>query len=165
MNYKYIILFILSFLLFSCEKSYNNKSKKIDLNFEKKYINSGFALIYNENLKGIKKLENRSLNIYHKSLKRKSKGTKKNGIVESMLPEIREMAKADREKERLENEYQVIKLRLKQLNSELTKGEKKILLKLSMPNPPRTKIRIGKTKKGGKKKRHRKRNRKTKKNN
>ena len=72
MNYKYIILFILSFLLFSCEKSYNNKSNKIELNFEKKYINSGFALIYNENLKGIKKLENRSLNIYHKSLKRKS---------------------------------------------------------------------------------------------
>ena len=72
MNYRYIILIILSFLLFSCEKSYNNKSKKIDLNFEKKYINSGFALIYNENFKEIKKLEDRSLNIYHKSLKRKS---------------------------------------------------------------------------------------------
>ena len=72
MNYKYIILIILSFLLFSCEKSYNNKSNKIELTFEKKYINSGFALIYNENLKEIKKLENRSLNIYHKSLKRKS---------------------------------------------------------------------------------------------
>ena len=45
---------------------------QIKLNFENKYINSGFALIYNDNLKGIKKLENRSLNIYHKSLKRKS---------------------------------------------------------------------------------------------
>ena len=93
---------------------------------------------------------------YIESLKRKSKkAIKKNGIVESMKPEIRQLAKADREKERLENEYQVIKLRLKQLNSELTKGEKKLLLELSMP----------KTKKGGKKKRHRKRNRKTKKNN
>ena len=104
---------------------------------------------------------------YIESLKSKSKkAIKKNGIVESMIPEIRKLAKADREKERLENEYQVIKLRLKQLNSELTKGEKKLLLELSMPNHPRTKIRIGKTKKkGGKKKRHRKRNRKTKKNN
>ena len=72
MNYKYIILVVLSFFLFSCEKPLNDKSKKIELNFEKKYVNSGFALVYNDNLKGIKKLENRSLNIYHKSLKRKS---------------------------------------------------------------------------------------------
>ena len=72
MNYKSIILVVLSFFLFGCEKSFNDKSKKIELNFENKYNNSGFALIYNDNLKGIKKLENRSLNIYHKSLKGKS---------------------------------------------------------------------------------------------
>ena len=45
---------------------------KTEVNFEKKYANSGFALIFDENLKKIKKLDDRSLMIYHKSLKRKS---------------------------------------------------------------------------------------------
>ncbi len=72
MNYKFIIFTFLSLFLYSCDKSLNNKSKKIEINFENKYKNSGFALIYNDDLKGIKKLENRSLDIYHKSLKRKS---------------------------------------------------------------------------------------------
>ena len=36
------------------------------------YKNAGFALIYNDNLKDIKKIEARSLNIYHKTLKKKS---------------------------------------------------------------------------------------------
>ena len=40
---------------------------------EKKYKNSGFALIYNDNLVDIKKLDQRSMSIYHKSLKKKSK--------------------------------------------------------------------------------------------
>ncbi len=39
--------------------------------FENKYKNSGFALVYNDLLE-IKKLESRSLNIYHKSLKKRS---------------------------------------------------------------------------------------------
>ena len=72
MNYRFIIIAILSLFLLSCEQSLNTKSKKIDIDFENKYKNSGFALIYNDNLKGIKKLEDRSLDIYHKSLKRKS---------------------------------------------------------------------------------------------
>ena len=72
MNYRFIIVAILSFFLLSCEQSLNTKSKKIEIDFENKYKNSGFALIYNDNLKGIKKLEDRSLDIYHKSLKRKS---------------------------------------------------------------------------------------------
>ena len=72
MNYRFIIVAILSLFLLSCEQSLNTKSKKIEIDFENKYKNSGFALIYNDNLKGIKKLEDRSLNIYHKSLKRKS---------------------------------------------------------------------------------------------
>ena len=38
-----------------------------------RYSNSGFALIYSDDLKNIRKIENRSLNIYHKSLKKKSK--------------------------------------------------------------------------------------------
>ena len=37
-----------------------------------KFSNTGFALIYNDDLKKIKKLETRSLNIYHKSLKKRS---------------------------------------------------------------------------------------------
>ena len=72
MNYRFIIIAILSLFLLSCEQSLNTKSKKIEIDFENKYKNSGFALIYNDNLKGIKKLEDRSLDIYHKSLKRKS---------------------------------------------------------------------------------------------
>ena len=72
MNYRFIIVAILSLFLLSCEQSFNTKSKKIEIDFENKYKNSGFALIYNDNLKGIKKLEDRSLDIYHKSLKRKS---------------------------------------------------------------------------------------------
>ena len=71
MNYKIIIIIFLSTILFGCETSQN--VKKIDkLNLDNRYKNSGFALIYNQNLKNIKEIESRSLNIYHKSLKRKS---------------------------------------------------------------------------------------------
>ena len=45
---------------------------KTEIKLEKKYANSGFALIFNESLDKIKKLDDRSLMIYHKSLKRKS---------------------------------------------------------------------------------------------
>ncbi len=69
MNYKILIYLILSFILFSCNQ--NNKFENINVDYEK-YKNSGFALIYNDNLDDIKKLEPRSLNIYHKSLKKKS---------------------------------------------------------------------------------------------
>ena len=48
------------------------KIKKINLDFENRYKNSGFTLIYNDDLKDIKNLESRSLNIYHKSLKKRS---------------------------------------------------------------------------------------------
>lgn len=72
MNYKLIIYLIFSLFLLSCEQSLNKKSNKIDIKIENRYKNSGFALIYNENLSNIKRLEKRSLNIFHKSLKRKS---------------------------------------------------------------------------------------------
>ena len=45
---------------------------KTEIKLEKKYANSGFALIFDESLDKIKKLDDRSLMIYHKSLKRKS---------------------------------------------------------------------------------------------
>ena len=72
MNYRLIIIILLSLLLHNCEQSTFGNSKKIDLDFESRYKNSGFALIYNKQLKKIKKLESRSLNIYHKSLKKRS---------------------------------------------------------------------------------------------
>ena len=73
MNYKLIICLLFSFFLLSCEKLLNKKSKKIEIKIENRYKNSGFALIYDENQSKIKKLEKRSLNIYHKSLKKRSK--------------------------------------------------------------------------------------------
>ncbi len=73
MNYKLIICLLFSFFLLSCEQSLTKKSKKIEIKIENRYKNSGFALIYDENQSKIKKLEKRSLNIYHKSLKKKSK--------------------------------------------------------------------------------------------
>ena len=63
MNYKISLVFLVSFLLFSCEIS---STKKVNIKFENNYNNKGFALIYDDNLNDIKKLEKRSLNIYHK---------------------------------------------------------------------------------------------------
>ena len=71
MNYKFIKIIIFSLFLFSCEQG-KITSKNENLKLEKKYHNSGFALIYENKIKNIKKLETRSLNIYHKSLKKKS---------------------------------------------------------------------------------------------
>ena len=70
---KFNIFIILStlFLLLSCDQTVINQSKKLDITFDKKYKNSGFSLIYNDNLK-IKKIDQRSLTIFHKNLKRKS---------------------------------------------------------------------------------------------
>ena len=67
---SYIILSVL-FLLLSCDQYSKTKSPKLDEIFEKKYKNSGFSLIYNEQLK-IKKIDQRSLTIFHKTLKNKS---------------------------------------------------------------------------------------------
>ena len=69
MNYKLTLLISLCLFLFSCEQSSMTKPKKI--NFEK-YSNSGFTLVYTNDLQSIKELEPRSLKIYHKSLKKKS---------------------------------------------------------------------------------------------
>ena len=70
MNYK-ILLILFSFFLISCVQIPNELNKN-EIKLEKKYSNSGFALIYDESLNKIKKLDDRSLIIYHKSLKRKS---------------------------------------------------------------------------------------------
>ena len=70
---KFSNIFILIFLIFlpGCEQHKPNNPTKFNLKSEKKYINKGFALIYSYNL-DIQKLDNRSLQIFHKSLKKKS---------------------------------------------------------------------------------------------
>ena len=71
MNYKILLVFFISLVFFGCNQNIN-KTNKLDIGIQKKYSNAGFTLIYNENLEKIKKIDDRSLFIYHKSLKRKS---------------------------------------------------------------------------------------------
>ena len=68
MNYK-ILLILLSFFLIGCVQV-PKQLDKTEIKLEKKYANSGFALIFDESLDKIKKLDDRSLMIYHKSLKK-----------------------------------------------------------------------------------------------
>ena len=72
MNYKSTFIILVCIFLFSCEQSSFNKTKTDIIDFENRYKNAGFALIYDQKLDKIKKLETRSLNIYHKSLKKRS---------------------------------------------------------------------------------------------
>src|SRR6056300_288390 len=70
MKFKNLLFLIPLIFILGCEQ-YKSKSNKINFKPEKKYKNIGFALIYNDDLK-IKKLDQRSLTIFHKSLKPKS---------------------------------------------------------------------------------------------
>ena len=70
MNYKKTLFIFFIFLIYGCENSISNKELKFKPEY--RYKNSGFALIYNNNLTDIKKIEPRSLMIYHKTLKKKS---------------------------------------------------------------------------------------------
>ena len=70
MRFRNSIFLTLLILLISCNQL-DNKKDKINFKPEKKYKNSGFALIYNDDLK-LKKLDQRSLQIFHKNLKAKS---------------------------------------------------------------------------------------------
>ncbi len=70
MNYKLTLLSFLCIFLLGCEPV--KKGKSLNLQPSDKYKNVGFALIYDENLKLKNKLDNRSLLIFHKSLKNKS---------------------------------------------------------------------------------------------
>ena len=73
MNFRIVFFLFIIFLLQNCDH-YNPVDNK--LNNSQKYKNSGFALIYNDKLKLdqeiSKKINNRSLSIFHKSLKKKS---------------------------------------------------------------------------------------------
>tara|TARA_B100001057_G_scaffold372002_1_gene376156 strand:- start:1436 stop:2185 length:750 start_codon:yes stop_codon:yes gene_type:complete len=70
MRFRNSILLIFTILLVSCNQ-FNNEKSELNIKPEKKYKNSGFALIYNDNFKS-KKLDKRSLQIFHKNLKAKS---------------------------------------------------------------------------------------------
>ena len=75
MNYKNLFIIISIFFLVGCEQHNLNK-KKISYELSDKYKNSGFALVYKNTLKDekkiSKKIDNRSLLIFHKSLKKNS---------------------------------------------------------------------------------------------
>jgi len=71
MSFKNIIFIFFIFFIYGCEPI-NVKNKKLNFEIENRYKNSGFALIYNDELNGIKEIEPRSLMIYHKNLKKKS---------------------------------------------------------------------------------------------
>ncbi len=71
MNYRIITIFFIFFFISSCDRSIDT-TKKINISAENKFSNSGFALIFNQDLDKIRKIEPRSYDIYHKLLKRKS---------------------------------------------------------------------------------------------
>jgi len=74
MSYKSLLIVLFIFLL-GCEQNNLNKNA-VNQEIMTKYKNSGFALVYNPMLKKekkiSKKIDNRSLLIFHKSLKRNS---------------------------------------------------------------------------------------------
>ncbi len=70
MKFRKIIFMISLVFIFSCDQ-YNIKKTEINFKPEKKYKNVGFSLLYNEDL-NLKKLDQRSLEIFHKNLKAKS---------------------------------------------------------------------------------------------
>ena len=72
MNYKLIFIIFLFLFISNCEQLPKDKIDKVNLKVEHKYKNKGFGLIYSDDLDNIKKLEPRSLDIYHKTLKKKS---------------------------------------------------------------------------------------------
>ncbi len=71
MKFRITILLLCFTLLIGCQEYSSKKSPKINLFPDKKYNNTGFSLIYDDGL-NIKKLDNRSLQIFHKNLKKKS---------------------------------------------------------------------------------------------
>ena len=75
MNYKNLIIISFIVLLTGC-KGYSSKENSINHLSILKYNNVGFALIYSDSLriekKISKKIDNRSLHIFHKTLKKNS---------------------------------------------------------------------------------------------
>ena len=88
MRFRNLIFFILLIFLVGCNQ-FNNEKNEINFKPEKKYKNSGFALIYNDDFKS-KKLDQRSLQIFHNKLKAKSQVKITNPINnKSLIAEIK----------------------------------------------------------------------------
>ena len=68
---KNIFFLLLFTFLIGCNQFEVKKTPKLNVKPDKKFRNIGFALIYDENL-NLKKLDQRSLQIFHKTLKAKS---------------------------------------------------------------------------------------------
>ena len=75
MNYKKIILFFSIIFLSACNQ-FDNQNKSINYISDQKYKNTGFTLIYEDQLrkdkKISKKIDNRSLLIFHNTIKKNS---------------------------------------------------------------------------------------------
>ena len=75
MNFRFLLLVIFFFILSACNQEFY-KDEKINIISEGKYKNTGFTLVYNNKLKEekkiSKKIDNRSLIIFHKNLKKNS---------------------------------------------------------------------------------------------
>ena len=71
MNYKILLIFLISIFIVGCDQNLK-KLDKSKVKIEKKYKNIGFALIYENDIKKVKKIDDRSLLIHHKFLKRNS---------------------------------------------------------------------------------------------
>ena len=71
MNYKTLLMIFSIIFITGCEK--NNVRNNLNLDSQFKYKNSGFALIYSNSRKEIKKkIDSRALYIFHKNLKKNS---------------------------------------------------------------------------------------------
>ena len=64
MNYRFLVISFLYLITVGCEQS--KRSENLDLNSFNKYKNTGFALIYENNLNIKKKIDDRSLYIFKK---------------------------------------------------------------------------------------------------
>ena len=75
MKFNKFIIIIISLFLTSCQQ-FNKSEKSINYISNQKYSNTGFALIYDDKLKRdkqiLKKIDNRSLLIFHKKIKKNS---------------------------------------------------------------------------------------------
>ena len=71
MKFNLLLIIFLLPILSSCDQTSIHKTNHLNNKIDKKYKNTGFALIYNDQL-GIKKLDERSFNVFHNSLKKRS---------------------------------------------------------------------------------------------
>ncbi len=75
MNYKFLLLILLLFIFSACNQNIH-KEEIININSQQKYKNTGFTLVYNNDLKKekkiSKKIDNKALVIFHKTLNKNS---------------------------------------------------------------------------------------------